>query len=349
MKYTPALDGIRAFAVLLVMLFHAGVPFMNSGYLGVDVFFVLSGFIITTLLMKEHEETGHINLPFFYLRRIFRLYPALLLLLLLVLAGFWGLLGIPPTEVSSYYRHAAIAALYLTDVALLLDWMPNTSIIMHTWSIAIEEHYYIVWPFVLLALCRSAKKKHLAKIMGIMFLVSLVWKAIGCVYFKDSLYLRFDYRISGLILGGFVAAFLQGGGTLRDHKIFLALFFGLFLMCLWTSVPRVSWSFALGVTVTEIFTALLIYAVMRDHANAIVKFLASSVPAYLGRISYGLYLYHYPIAAYTIVGRGWTVALPVTVILTLIVASLSYFLLERPALEFAKRYKTKYRKPVAAK
>ncbi len=349
MKYTPALDGIRAFAVLLVLLFHAGVPFMGSGYLGVDVFFVLSGFIITTLLMKEHDETGHINLPFFYLRRIFRLYPALLLLLLLVLIGFWALLGIPPTGLQNYPRHAGIAALYLTDVAMLLDWMPKTSIIMHTWSIAIEEHYYIIWPFVLLALCRSAKKKHLAKIMGGMFLLSLVWKAIGCVYFKDLLYLRFDYRISGLILGGFVAAFMQGGGKLPDYKILLGVFFGLFLMCLWTAVPRISWSFALGVTVTEIFTALLIYAVMSDHANVVVKFLGSAVPAYLGRISYGIYLYHYPIAAYTTVGRDWTVTLPVTIVLTLAIASLSYFLLERPALEFAKRYKTKYRRPIAAK
>lgn len=349
MKYTPALDGIRAFAVLLVLLFHAGVPFMGSGYLGVDVFFVLSGFIITTLLMKEHAETGHINLPFFYLRRVCRLYPALLLLLLLVLIGFWAVLGIPPTELKNYPAHAGIALLYLTDVALLMDWMPKTSIIMHTWSIAIEEHYYIIWPFVLLALCRSAKKKHLAKIMGGMFLLSLVWKAIGCVYFKDSLYLRFDYRISGLILGGFVAAFIQGGGKLPDYKIPLAVFFALFLLCLWTAVPRISWSFALGVTVTEIFTALLIYAVMSDHANAVVKFLGSSVPVYLGRISYGIYLYHYPIAAYTIVGRDWTVTLPVTITLTLIVASLSYVVVERPALEFAKRYKTKYRKPVAAK
>lgn len=349
MKYTPALDGIRAFAVLLVLLFHAGVPFMGSGYLGVDVFFVLSGFIITTLLMKEHAETGHINLPFFYLRRICRLYPALLLLLLLVLIGFWALLGIPPTGLQNYPRHAGIAALYLTDVALLLDWMPKTSIVMHTWSIAIEEHYYIIWPFVLLALCRSAKKKHLAKIMGGMFLLSLVWKAIGCVYFKDSLYLRFDYRISGLILGGFVAAFMQGGGKLPEYKIPLAVFFALFLLCLSTAVPRISWSFALGVTVTEIFTALLIYAVMSDHANAVVKFLGSTVPAYLGRISYGIYLYHYPIAAYTIVGRDWTVTLPVTIVLTLIVASASYFIVERPALEFAKRYKTKYRKPVTAK
>lgn len=348
MKYTPALDGIRAFAVLLVMLFHTAVPFMNSGYLGVDMFFVLSGFIITTLLMNEHDETGHINLPFFYLRRIFRLYPALLLLLLLVLLGFWGAMGVPPSEITTYYRHAAIAALYLTDVALLLDWMPKTSIIMHTWSIAIEEHYYIVWPFVLLLLCRSAQKKHLAKILGALFLLSLAWKAVGCVYFKEYLYLRFDYRISGLILGGFMAAFLQGGGRIPDYKIPLAVFFALFLFCLWTQVPRISWSFAFGVTVTEIFTALMIYAVMTDHVNAVVKFLGSAVPAYLGRISYGLYLYHYPIAAYAIVGRGWTVALPVTVVLTLVIASLSYFLLERPALEFAKRYRTRHRQPDAA-
>ena len=339
LKHIPALDGIRAFAVLLVILFHAKAPFMKAGYLGVDAFFVLSGFIITTLLLREFDAKGTINFLHFYIRRLLRLYPALLLLLALVLGCFWLVLGKPPTEVRGFYRDAFFAATYLSDFALHFEWMSRASALMHTWSLSVEEHYYIIWPFVLLMLARHVPRPRLAKTLGAIFLLSLAWKMAACVYFDAALAYRFDLRDSGLLLGGWLAAYRHGGGKIAEYKALLAASFILFLACLFTDWPRVSWTFVLGVSVTEIFTCFLIYAVVEEGQSRAAKFLGGAVPVYLGKISYGMYLFHYPIAVYVSLGNDWRVTFVVSYFLALAVASASYFAVERPALALAKKYR----------
>ena len=133
--YQPALDGIRGFAVLWVMGFHYQLPFSRQGLFGVDIFFTLSGFLITVLLVQEWERFGGIQLKFFYLRRILRLYPALILILIV----FFTLIPKPYLFSTIFYYTNWIKALHFQPDSLYLD---------HVWSLSIEEQYYLIWPAV---------------------------------------------------------------------------------------------------------------------------------------------------------------------------------------------------------
>jgi peptidoglycan/LPS O-acetylase OafA/YrhL len=160
--YIPALGGLRAVAVILVMLAHVGVPGFPGGGLGVDMFFVLSGFLITLLLLEEIDSTGRINVLHFYARRLLRLYPALLLMLLLF-AVFFHILQhtLPHGEGLESAKDITLAALYLTDYAIAFGFENKNSLIAHTWSLAVEEHFYLIWPLALPALKKLFRCKNL--------------------------------------------------------------------------------------------------------------------------------------------------------------------------------------------
>ena len=138
MRYVPALDGIRAIAAAAVMAFHAWIPGAKGGFLGVDVFFVLSGYLITSILLQERQRTGHIDLGRFYLRRVRRLYPALLLLLV-VCVGLGPFLWSKYT-VEWHLGAGAIAGLYLSDYAWAVDFPMRH--LAHTWSLAVGMSGY---------------------------------------------------------------------------------------------------------------------------------------------------------------------------------------------------------------
>lgn len=345
MVYVPAFDGIRAFAVLMVLMFHSGLPWMYSGYLGVDVFFVLSGFIITTLLLEEVRASGRINVVHFYIRRLFRLYPALLLMLVLVLAGFWAVFGILPGELNTFKRDAVLAALYLTDFSIVWGVTPRTSIVFHTWSLAIEEHYYILWPLALIFLRKRILGHGIARMIGAAFLAAVVWRFAGGILSPDSLiYCRFDMRVSGLLLGSWLAACRLEGGKIPEPAVLLCTLFPILVVLMPQNLLLSPLTFNIGVLVTELFTCCLISAIMQGRGERINKVLSSAVPVYLGRISYGIYLYHYPVAAFIKVKHyDWPESLAVTLVLSVAIASLSFFLIERPILARARKYRTERR------
>src|SRR4051812_5944530 len=139
LRYNPALDGLRAVAVVLVIADHCSVPIFNQGYFGVDLFFVLSGFLITRLLTDEIDATGQIDLSRFYLRRLLRLTPPLLLFLaayLLIAPSLW-----PQVDFASHARDVALVAFYLSDYSQAF-WH-NPKVMIHTWSLSVEEHFYL--------------------------------------------------------------------------------------------------------------------------------------------------------------------------------------------------------------
>lgn len=169
MPYVPALDGIRAIAVLLVVFFHAQTPGFHAGYLGVDVFFVLSGFLITSLLLGELASTGGIHLRRFYFRRLARLMPPLigLIALYLVLAPLvWP-------EHAHHIRDAFIAGFYLSDYSVVADVHPV--MLKHSWSLSIEQHYYLLWPLLLLLIVRFRPKEIIGILFGL-YIASTLWR-----------------------------------------------------------------------------------------------------------------------------------------------------------------------------
>jgi peptidoglycan/LPS O-acetylase OafA/YrhL len=146
LSYTPALDGIRGVSILAVMIYHAGASFLPGGFIGVDVFFVLSGFLITALLLKEYDRGRQIQLKKLYIRRVLRLAPALAVLLFVFTVSSWLLLE--PKQAGSHLWDAFITLCYASNWTQALDIHPP-DLLGHTWSLSIEEQFYILWPMTL--------------------------------------------------------------------------------------------------------------------------------------------------------------------------------------------------------
>jgi peptidoglycan/LPS O-acetylase OafA/YrhL len=272
LRYSPGLDGLRALAILIVMIFHANPNVVVGGYIGVDLFFVLSAYLITSILAEEYRRAGSIDLPRFYLRRFLRLGPALLFMLAiyLVIAPFaWP--GIP------HGRDALIAGLYLTDFTVPTGLGPEY--LSHTWSLAIEEQFYLLWPLLLVLLLRSGR--------AVLWL-ALAWVAMVAWRFDFDdwrvFYYRPDAHGTGLIAGALL--YFSGWRASRWVGLLgLALFFA---VCLTTEIKWSAWS----------IIAAEIAAVMMIASVASTKWVETPMLVHLGKLSYGLYLWHYPIALY---------------------------------------------------
>ncbi len=295
--YVPALDGLRAVAVLLVMLSHVGVPGFAGGGMGVDMFFVLSGFLITTLLLEEIEATDRINILHFYIRRLLRLYPALLLMLVLF-AIFCDILrhSLPHAEGFDWGKDVVFAGLYLTDYAVALGFENKNSLIAHTWSLAVEEHFYLVWPWVLLGLRRQFRGRRLVRTLAVLYIAATGWRIL-CLSYQpwDMVYFRFDTRLAGLVLGALLAAMRANNMKLpwaREGLVLSSLAF-VFVIMTMTSMRAGTYE----ITVAEVFTFFLIARIVEARAFAPRAWLAHKVPVFFGRISYALYLFHFPAAS----------------------------------------------------
>lgn len=172
MRYVPALDGLRALAVTLVFLVHTTQHF-PGGWIGVDIFFVLSGFLITSILVAEHEKTGVISLSRFYMRRACRLLPALVAVVCVSLTlAVWL-----HSQTHDTVIDAVAALLYLADYRYA--FMPGAGVtaLMHTWSLSVEEQFYFVWPLLLIALLRWSRRAAFRTTLGLIVLVA-VWRGI---------------------------------------------------------------------------------------------------------------------------------------------------------------------------
>jgi peptidoglycan/LPS O-acetylase OafA/YrhL len=173
--YRADLEGLRALAILLVVAVHAGVPWLRGGFVGVDVFFVLSGFLITGLLVQEVSDTGRLRFAEFYVRRLRRLLPALLIMLLVV--GALASLLLAPAEQREQSSAAAMAALWLSNIHFAFApqsyFAPGTetNLFLHTWSLGVEEQFYLVWPALLVWLLGRDGERGVARLKIGMFVV----------------------------------------------------------------------------------------------------------------------------------------------------------------------------------
>lgn len=321
MKYVPALDGVRAIAILFVVLYHARTRHMGlpGGYLGVDVFFVLSGYLITRLLADEHARSGTIRLGRFYLKRARRLYPALLLMLACYL--WLGPHFFPAIPVRKHVQDAAVSALYLTDYAPFFKAYPSR--IGYTWSLAVEEHYYLVWPLLLMVLLKLPKKAAIASTFGL-FALATAWRWTSLRLFDDFwvTYVRFDARMSGLFLGGALGLWqprVRGGAVLA-----LAGMGGLLALATTQSLHSAS-ALRGAMTAAEMASAALILG-----ASSIQP-LAWTPMVWIGRMSYGWYLWHLLIMRILrVVGmRTFWEQLLIGGGLSLLAAAVSYYTIER--------------------
>jgi peptidoglycan/LPS O-acetylase OafA/YrhL len=341
MTYNPALDGLRGVAVIAVIAFHCRVPGLSGGFfggfLGVDIFFVLSGFLITGLLQEELQGTGRVALVTFYLRRFLRLTPPLALMLLAYLAA--APLVWPEITTGEHLAGAALAGLYLTDYSIAFWRWPE--MLGHTWSLSVEEHYYLLWPALVLLLFRLDRDRQLFWLAVLLALATL-WRIASLSFVSEweTAYSRFDTRMSGLLLGGLLRVWLARGQTIPPVAAdalgvlgiagvgFSMLFFH------WGDGAVLVW----GLPLVELASAAIILAAS-DERTWVHRRLSSRPLVWVGLISYGLYLWHYPIARALRETAGWPETLLVTLALSLALAALSYHLIERPIRRLRRRWK----------
>ena len=270
-KYVPALDGLRGLAILLVLMVHFRVPGFPGGFVGVDVFFVLSGYLITSILLAEHDGGG-ISLRRFYWRRALRLYPALLVLLAVYLAAAPFIWPNHP-----HWRDALLTGLYLSDYSYPLMQAPKY--LSHTWSLAVEEHFYMLWPPLLIVALRHDRER-LGRWLLIALFVAIAWRT--AMAFPGT-YFRTDTRLPGLIAGCWLAT---ANLTLPRKPVAFGSV-ALLACAVLFAVPNSDWGTRLIVPMAEIAALGLVYSASAWlEYRPLVK---------LGQLSYGVYLWHVPL------------------------------------------------------
>ena len=309
--YRPDIDGLRAIAVLMVVVFHAFPKFLPGGFVGVDIFFVISGYLITLIIISELKQ-GKFSIAGFYGRRILRIYPALSLVLLTVLSIGWLVLF--PNEFKNLGKHVAGGAFFVSNLVLLresgyFDMEASLKPLLHFWSLGIEEQYYIVFPALLLGL--SKLRVRIAPWVIIFFALSLaasVWTTYQNA--SQAYYLPFT-RVWELLSGSMLAFYKTRGykenspamerlaAAFRKTKdIKLTAVFGLILIVISAIVIKKDSPFPGFLAMMPVAGSVLLIA---SNPNGWINrnFLASKLMVYVGLISFPLYLWHWPLLSFT--------------------------------------------------
>lgn len=304
MTYIPALDGLRAVAISLVVVHHALMPVPFGGAIGVDVFFVLSGYLITTILLREQARAGTISLKRFYLRRIARLYPPLVLMLIVVFVPV-----ALTTSVKSAAGGSVFALFYLMPIGLETGFQ-TASAYAHAWSLGVEEWFYFLWPAALVALTKVRKSGIGIVIAGTILVVSAAYIEIAT---DHSSYIL---RAYGLLAGCWLAVMLNRGWSPPNWSGITGALM-LAAVVVWSTLERLS---TLGVLIADVGAILIIAQTTLREGGVFARVLTWGPAVYLGRISYEVYLWHYPLlvifalaAGEDFVNVAW-LAIPVSVI-----------------------------------
>ncbi|HSR07194.1 MAG TPA: acyltransferase [Bryobacteraceae bacterium] len=346
-SHLPSLDGLRAIAAFLVVFYHAGVGWSPGG-LGVLTFFVLSGFLITWLLLKEEEQSGTISLKLFYIRRSLRIFPAFY--------AYWFLVSAALLLAHKRYivAQAMSSFFYVNNYYQALHGDPNTAF-SHTWSLGVEEQFYLLWPLFFLLLKHT--RSRLRFLIAAIFTIALYREALVFVIHRNQGYIydAFDTRADHLLIGCLLAVALRAGVWTK----------------LWQRLCAAWWLTALSLGMLIISTALALQfgSTYRDAVGFVVDPLLVAVlivqciahptagfgialnwrwMRYLGTISYSVYLYQQIVL--DPVGKrmaAWPLlTLPVSILTVIAMASASYWIVERPFLRLKKRFESDRKVPL---
>ena len=337
----PGLNGIRAIAAFLVVFYHAGLPGVSGG-LGVLIFFVLSGFLITWLLLAERERTSTISFRKFYARRTLRIFPAFYAYWLLVIAA-----ALVRGKVVNWAQ-AVCSFFYVNDYYQAIFGDPNTNL-SHTWSLGIEEQFYLLWPIAFLALSGNRRRLAyiLATVIGAVWLYRIAMR-FGFHVWQGYVYEAFDMRADHLLIGCLLAVSLRAGLFPRLWEALCSSWApGILSIAGLVACSLAEMHYGAGFRDSVIFivapvlSAFLITSAIAFSGRGFWRALDWGWMRYLGRISYSIYLYQQ-----LTVGLGEKIAahyaLPIRVAvaaaLTVIAATGSYFVVERYFLSLKSRF-----------
>lgn len=336
--FRPDIEGLRAIAILFVVLGHAEVPGFSGGFTGVDIFFVISGFLITRLLRDELRLTGQIDFWTFYARRVRRLLPAFALFMFVVIFTLavwpWGM----DSRVQT--KSAIFAALWSSNVFFSLNDLDyfaastRDSVFLHTWSLAVEEQFYLLWPGALWLAWRRRVSlgASLSWFIVVVAVAGLAISVSGTWAFPVAAYFLTPFRLWELAAGGLCSLVIDAQPRLSPSRM------------RWLGVLGVAAILVSGTFLSEQVrypgilamipvagSSLLVVLGAQGGALAIWSFLASAPLRFVGRISYGWYLWHWP--ALVLAKRlepGSAMAVAFAVFASLLLACLSYWWVEAP-------------------
>lgn len=337
----PSLDGLRALSITAVMLSHLAIPQVPGGH-GVFLFFIISGFLITRLLFAEMKTDGKIGLGQFYMRRFFRLYPALIAFCLIVPTAYYikdGFLDISePLSVLFYFNNYLVADRSISGIPFQIE--P----IKIFWSLSVEEHFYLLFP-VIFIMARSAKQ--IAIIAALACVLALAIRVSYANFYPDLvnthyMYMRTEFRFDAVAFGVFLAALCQIPSA-RPFLIILAhpvsfisaLLVGLVAIAIGDDYFANVWRYALlGPAIVVAMAGLLFSA-----RYSVFQFLLNlPIANWIGRLSYSLYIWHLPAQALAWSLTTGIAAIGLSVLLSVGAAAASFYGIERPMNRFRRRF-----------
>lgn len=392
LTYMPSLDGIRALSVLAVIIYHANKMWLPGGFLGVEVFFVISGYLITLLLLAESEKNGSISLKEFWWRRARRLLPALWVVVL----GVVVFAALFQREMLGTLRGDVVAALLYgfnwfqiwvgTSYFTSFEFVP----LRHLWSLAVEEQFYLIWPVVMLVVAKFGKRR-LPIVSGVFFGLAVVLAIYAALVYQpgtisnigdtpnqfmslfgqpvsriDFLFLGTLTRSSGLLLGAALAIWwrpwLLQNSRAGANKLFDFIGLGglaALALMMWrfqtviegTDEGTVGYDFLFrgGFFLTDLASLAVIAAAVHPSSKILARSLSNPVLVWLGRRSYGFYLFHWPVFQFyrRFAGKGLTpYEFVVLVLFALALTELSYRYIETPVRQGAvSRWWAEFRQP----
>ncbi|MET3613457.1 peptidoglycan/LPS O-acetylase OafA/YrhL [Rhizobium aquaticum] len=331
MKYVPGYDGVRAIAIISVVVSHLFPNSLPGGWAGVDVFFVLSGFLITTILLDEIKTTSGIDIKSFYIKRMLRLLPAFAVMLIVMTAFL--LITKSGRELYRFLGSVVISAAYLMNINRAFNLFEQ-GYLGHTWSLAMEEQFYLIWPAFLLW---TFKRKPVAWIGGLICLVTALR-----VYLTirgadvERVYNGFDTHSDGLLIGSLLVFFPNAMRMRELASCFVLIPLALLTGLLALAEQRTFFAPVFGWALSALSAAWMIYAIPK---NRMLRALLSLKPlVYVGKVSYAWYLWHFPV----LVLSSQFLPRSQAILLTLAsfgIAALSHEFVEKPFLSLKARFK----------
>jgi peptidoglycan/LPS O-acetylase OafA/YrhL len=350
--YRPELDGLRGISILLVYIHHLYHPLLPGGFFGVDVFFVLSGFLITSLLVQEWEREGSISLKNFYIRRVLRLMPALITLILII--GGFALIFLDKRRTAETYQGIWLTLSYASNWLYAFGYFSANNPLGITWSLAIEEQFYLTWPLLLgLALRFKLGRRWILFTLALFIAIIPLHRKIlveqGANIFR--LYYGSDTRADTLLVGCLAGLLVSWNLFPQNRRLeismkSLAAVAGIFLGYL---IGTASWMDLMlyqagGYTLVALSIALILIVLLVSPPRSALLVLRFAPLVWVGRISYGLYLWHWPVRIFIYQKKivpDSTSQFVTVVVLSLLLTTLSYYFVEKPFLRWKKQFSPK--------
>ena len=352
-RYLPSIDSLRALAVLAVIIYHVDVNYLPGGFLGVDLFFVLSGYLISSLIIKEYKKTGSVNLYNFYLRRARRLLPAVYFMITvgLIIMVIFNEVLLKKSHLDAVFGYIYSSNWwYIFHKLDYFDSFGSQSPFKHLWSLAIEEQFYMIFPLLFLLINSKKKGKDgtyklsnnfLYIVLGLIFVSLITHILLFDINNISRIYFGTDTRAFSLLVG-VVGAILYPMDKLNTKitpqenivysVVSLISITTLITIMIYTSEYN-TWLYRGGFLLVAILGIIIIISSGKQH-TIMAKLLSFKPVVFIGKISYSLYLWHFPILVLTTpvyeIGNPNNFYVILRVILTFIVAIISYVFVETP-------------------